>query len=83
MVVCDKIIEQTKTAATNFNDKKVIYKTFLKKKLLNFLLITKAFLIGTHIYYQLITYQAKQKYLLTYYDTSKLKEIDIKDILQK
>ena len=46
-----------------------------------FLLLTMASLIAISIY--LIKNQSNQKYLLLYHDTSKLKEIDIKNILQK
>ena len=63
--------------------KKVIYKTKTKITLLTFLLITTAFLTVTSIYYYLIKYRKKQKHLLPYYNTIKLKEIDIKSILWK
>ena len=49
--------------------------------LLGFLLTTATLLIAVSIYCSLIKYQAKQKHLLPYHNTSKLKEIDMNYIL--
>ena len=77
MNLCDEITEEkAKATATNFNAKKVIYKTKIFYILLTFLLITIARLIAVSIYCYLIKYRAKQKHLPCYH-TSKLKEIDI------
>ena len=47
--------------------------------LLVFLLIIIALLVAVNIY--MIKFQAKQRHLLLYYNTSKLKIIDIRNIL--
>ena len=49
--------------------------------LLAFLLITIELIIGVNTYCYLVNYQAKQKHLLPYHGTSKLREIDIENIL--
>ena len=70
MNTCDEIKEETKTAPTNFNVKKVTCKTQNVYILLEFLLTTIALLIAVSIYCYLIKhlllikYRAKQKYLL-------------------
>ena len=60
VITCDKIIEETKTVSTNFNSKKVTYKTKTFYILLVFLLIIIALLIAVSIYCYLIKYQAKE-----------------------
>ena len=75
MITCDKIINTTKTITANFNDKKVTCKTNKIYILLTLLLITITLLIVVSICCYLITYLAKQKYLLPYRVTNnKLKE---------
>ena len=76
-IMCDKIIEETKTIPTknrsnkNYSDKSTSLKTVLTKCvstnfyiLSAFLLITTALLIAVSIYCYLIKDQAKQKPLL-------------------
>ena len=46
-----------------------------------FLLIAKTLLIAVSVYCCFIKYRAKQKHLLPYHDTSKLKKNDIESIL--
>ena len=78
MNTCEEIIETTKTVRTNFNEKQVTCETKHFCILLTFLLATIAILVAVSVYSYLIKYGAKQKYLLPYHNTSKLKEIDIK-----
>ena len=75
MFTCDEIIdverletlttqaksydEETKTVPTNFNEKKVTFKTKNDYILPAFLLITIALLIGVSIYYYHINQQSK------------------------
>ena len=66
MITCDEIIEKTKTVLTNFNENKGIFKTQNFYILLAFLLITIALLIAVSIYYYLIKYRVKRKYLLPF-----------------
>ena len=92
VVICDEIIEETKTIPTKITPTKTIpTKTFLITAVLTkntstnvyillvLLLITIALLIAVSIY--LIKHRSKQKHLLPYHDTSKLKETDITNIL--
>ena len=64
VIMCNGMIEETKTALTNFNQK-----TSCKTKhfyiLRAFLLITIALLIPVSIWYYLIKYWAKQKIFIT------------------
>ena len=81
-IICNEVIDaydKTKTVPTNFNEKKVTCKTQNFYILLAFLLITKALLIAFSIYFYLIKYRGKQKYLLPFHDT-KLKQIYINNI---
>ena len=70
MITCDKIIEKTKTIPINFNEKTTTCKTQNFYILIAFLSITIALLIAITIYYYLIKYKSKQKYLLPYYVTN-------------
>ena len=80
----DIIEEETKTVATNFNEKNVICKTKSMYILLAFLLITITLLITFSIYCYLTKYKSKQKYLLPYYVTNnKQKKFCINNILMK
>ena len=79
MFTCDEIIdverletlttqaksydEETKTVPTNFNEKKVTFKTKNDYILPAFLLITIALLIGVSIYYYHIKQQSKYLHL--------------------
>ena len=79
-ITCDKIIEsyneETKIIPTNFNGKNITCKIEIFYILPAFLLITVALLIAVSIYYYLIKYRAKQKYLLTFHvANNELKEI--------
>ena len=67
----------------NCPNKKYLDENYSSKfySLLAFSLITTALLIAASIYCYLIKYCVKQKHLLSYHDTSKLKDIDIKNIL--
>ena len=60
-IMCDEIIEETKTVLTNFNEAKSRLKN-TKFLYFAFLLIAIALLISVSIYYYLIKYQAKQKH---------------------
>ena len=64
--MCDEIMEKTKTVLTNFNENKGIFKTQNFYILLAFLSITIALLIAVSIYYYLIKYRVKRKYLLPF-----------------
>ena len=64
---------------TNFNEKKATCKTQISYILFAFLLITMALLVVVSIYYFLIKYWAKQKYLLPFHDRNN--ELKQKDIL--
>ena len=82
VVMCDQIIEEAKTIPT----KSTLTKTIPPKTtatnlyiLLAFLLITIASLITISIY--LAKHWSKQKHLLLFHNGSKLKEIDIKNVL--
>ena len=76
VITCDEMIEETKTIATNFNERNIICETKNFYVLLIFLLITIALLIAINIYHCLIRYQTKHKHSLRYYVTNhKLKEI--------
>ena len=83
VVICNEIIDTTKTILIKI----YLTKTVTKCALINFyislffLLITIALLIATSIYCYLIEYRAKQKHLLLFHNTSKLKKISIKNIL--
>ena len=89
VVTFDKIIEETKSTSTKTiqikstsrKNKTVLVKCTYQNILRVFFLITIALLIGASIY--LSKYQSKQKYLLPFHNTNKLKEIDIKNILWK
>ena len=68
--------EKTKIIPTNFNEKKVSWKTQNFYTLLAFLSITIALLIAVSIYCYLVRYRAKQKHLLPFHVTNnELKEI--------
>ena len=68
--------EGTKTTSINFNEQKATFKMQNCYILLVFSLITIALLIAVSIYYYLIKYQPKQKYLLPFHFTNnQLKEI--------
>ena len=83
VIICDKVIdakaksndEETKAVPTNFNKKYITCKTQNCYISLAFLFITIALLIAVSIYCYLKTNQAKQKHLLPYHFTNKLKEI--------
>ena len=75
--MCDEIIEveETKTNFTttftkNFNEKKATCKTQTFFILLEILLITIALLIAVSIYWYLIKYGVKQKYLSPFHVTN-------------
>ena len=59
VIMCDDIIEETKTVTTSFNEKNAIYKTKDFYILLAFFLITITLLIVVSIYFYLIKYQRK------------------------
>ena len=61
VITCDEIIEETKTVATNFNEKNITSKTQNIYILLLFLLISIALVIAVSIYCYLIKYRAKKK----------------------
>ena len=67
VIMCDDIIEETKTVTTSFNEKNAIYKTKDFYILLAFFLITITLLIVASIYCLLIKHKSKQKHLLQYY----------------
>ena len=71
-ITCDEVTksydEEIKTLPTNFNVKKVTFKTQSIYILLVFLLITVALLVAVSIYFYLIKYQAKK--LLPCHDTN-------------
>ena len=77
MITYDKILDaeaksyskETKSITTNFKEKKATRKTQNFYVLLAFLLITIALLIAVSIYYYLIKYRAKQKYLSPFHVT--------------
>ena len=77
--LCDEIIGTTKNILTKTNENKLICKMKNSFSLLAFLLIAKTLLITISIYCCFIKYQIKQKYLISFHDTS-IKEIDIKNI---
>ena len=89
VIMCDEIID---ALAKSYDDtaKSTSTKTVPAEStstnfyiLLTFLLITIALFIAISVYCCFIKYRVKQKHLLPYDDTSKLKEIDIKNILEK
>ena len=63
MITCAEVInsfdEEIKTILTNFNEKKVTYKTRYFCILLAFLLISIALLIAVSIYCYMMKYQTK------------------------
>ena len=63
-------VEEKETIPTNFNERKVTYKTQNFYILLAFLLITIALLIAVSVYCYLTKYQGKQKILLPFYSTN-------------
>ena len=80
--MCDQIIEETKTIPTKSTSTKTIPPKTTATNLsilLAFLLITIASLITISIY--LVIQWSKQKHLLPFHNASKLKEIDIKNVL--
>ena len=85
VITCDEIIEKTKTVpkycSNNFEWKNLTCKIKKNLYLVAFLLINIALFIAFSISFFLIKYQAKQKHLLIYHSTSKLKEITIKNVL--
>ena len=89
VVICNEIIEATKIISTKtIPAKSASTKTIPTKSisinfyiLLAFLLITIALLISISIY--LIKHQSKQKHLLPFHSTNKLKEISINNIYCK
>ena len=70
VIMCDEIIEETKTVPTNFNENKSVCKTQNFYIFFAFLLITITILIAASIYYCMIKYRAKQKHLLPFYVTN-------------
>ena len=50
VIMCDDIIDETKTVLTNFNEKKATCKTQNFYILLGFLLITNVYLLAVSIY---------------------------------
>ena len=80
LIICDEIIGTTKIVPANFNEIKVACKAKKFYISLVFLLITVALLIPVSISCY-VKYQVKQKHLLSYHDTRKSKQIDIKNIL--
>ena len=70
VIMCDEIIEETKTIPTNLNEKNVLCKRKSFCILLTFLLITIALLIAVTISFCQIKYKAKQKHLLLCYITN-------------
>ena len=89
VIVYNVIIEETKSTLTNVIPEKAIPRKIIPAKytltkfyiLLAFLFITITLLIAVSIY--LIKHLSIQKHLLPFNDTSKSKEIDIKNILYK
>ena len=76
VIMCDEIIEETKTVPTNFNEKDITCKTQNFYSLLDFLLITIILLIAVIIYCYLIEYRAKQRHLLSFQvANNKLREV--------
>ena len=76
VITCDEIIGVDET---NFNEKIIPCKTQNFYILLDLLLITIALLIAVSIYFYLIKYQTKQKWLLQFHHT-KLKQVYIYNI---
>ena len=72
-IIYDEVIEsyaeEIKTIPTNFNENNIACKTQNFYILLAFLSITITLLIAVSIYWYLIKYQTKQKYLLPFHDT--------------
>ena len=83
--MCSKKYTSTKTVSTKNNSTKVVPTKYTSKYfyiLLAFLLIITALLIAISIYCYLTKYRAKEKPLLPcHYTISKLKKLDIKNIL--
>ena len=77
MVICDEIIKETKSTSRKAIPTKSTSTNFYI--LIVSLLITIALLIAISIY--LIKYRLKQKRLLPFHDPSKVKEININNIL--
>ena len=79
-ITCDEVIdsykEETETISTNFKRKNVTFRTQNLYNLLAFLLTTITLLRVVSIYFYLIKYQAKQKHLLPFHNTTnELKEV--------
>ena len=82
VITCDEVIEsydedaeaksydKTKTITTNFDEKKVTWKSQNFYILLALLLTTIVLLIVVSIYFYLIKYRTKQKYILSFRDTN-------------
>ena len=69
--MCDDIIDRKlKAIPTNFNTKTITCKTQNFYTLRAFLFITIELLIVVSIYYYLIKYQTKRKYLLPFHVTN-------------
>ena len=77
VVICDELIKETTTIPTKSTSTKCTLTNFVI--LLALLLITITLLIAVSTY--LMKHHLKQKRLLPFHDTSKLKEIDINNIL--
>ena len=87
MITCDEVIDavaksydETRkiTSTKTVSVKSPLTNSFI---LLTFLLITIALLVAISIYCCFIKYRAEQNQKLPYYKTSKLKEMNIKNIL--
>ena len=79
-ITCDEVIdsykEETETISTNFKRKNVTFRTQNLYNLLAFLLTAIALSRVVSIYFYLIKYQAKQKHLLPFHNTTnELKEV--------
>ena len=70
VIMCDDIIDETKTVLTNFNEKKATCKTQNFYILLGFLLITNVYLLAVSIYCYFIRYQAKKIHLFPFHGAS-------------
>ena len=69
VIMCDDIIEETKTVSRNFNEKMQPLKQSFYI-LLAFILIVIRLLIAVRIYCYLIKYKAKLKHTFPYYITN-------------
>ena len=76
VITCDEIIEETKKAQKNSNEKKKPVKQKLSVLCLPFFLIPTVLLIDVSYYCYLIKFKSKQEHLLPFYVTNnELKEV--------